>query len=70
MNNVRYTLRQLRKSPAFMVVAVSTLALGIGANTAIFSVINAALLAPLPYPQADRIMTLNEFSSGTNSPDR
>ena len=67
MNNVRYTFRQLRKSPAFMAVAVLTLALGIGANTAIFSVINAVLLAPLPYPQPDRIMTLNEFSSGTNS---
>ena len=67
MNNVRYTFRQLRKSPAFMAVAVLTLALGIGANTAIFSVINAVLLAPLPYPRADRIMTLNEFSSGTNS---
>ena len=67
MNSVRYTFRQLRKSPAFMAVAVLTLALGIGANTAIFSIINAVLLAPLPYPQADRVMTLNEFSGGTNS---
>jgi len=62
MNDLRFAFRQLFKNPAFSAVAILTLALGIGANTAIFSVVNAVLLQPLPYPNADRIMVLNESS--------
>src|SRR5438046_424167 len=62
MNNFRLAIRQFIKNPAVSAVAILTLALGIGANTAIFSIVNAVLLRPLPYPKGDRIMVLDESS--------
>ena len=55
---LRYALRQLRRSPAFALVAIVTLAIGIGANTAVFSVLQAVVLAPLPYRQPDQLMNV------------
>src|SRR6476646_9464447 len=60
INDFRYALRQLIKAPSFAVVAILTLALGIGACTAIFSVVNVVRLRPLDYPEPDRIVTIRE----------
>ena len=59
--DLRFSVRMLLKQPGFTTIAVLTLALGIGANTAIFSVVNSVLLNPFAYPDAGRIMYLSEY---------
>ncbi len=66
--DLRFSVRVLRKSPTFAAAAIITLGLGIGVNAAIFSVVNAVLLRPLPFPRADRLMLL--WATNTKSGDR
>ena len=62
--DVLYAFRNLRKSPGYAAVTVLTLALGIGANSAIFSVVNGILLKPLPYPNSDRLLFITSQFPG------
>jgi len=68
LRNLRLSLRALAKSPAFSITVVLTMALGIGANSAVFSAINSVLLRPLPFPDSDRIVSIAQIQAKTPQP--
>jgi hypothetical protein len=66
VQDLRIAVRSLAKQKAWTAVAIVTLALGSGANTALFTIVNAALLRPLPYPDSDRIVSVSETDKGVD----
>ncbi|MGC2111771.1 MAG: ABC transporter permease, partial [Candidatus Korobacteraceae bacterium] len=68
LQDLRFAIRQLRKSPGFALTTILTLALGIGATTAIFSLIHAVLLEPLPFPEPDRVMSAASLDQSAGKP--
>jgi putative ABC transport system permease protein len=68
LTNLRFALRMMRKSRSFSIAVIVTLALGIGANSAVFSAINAILLRPLPFPDSDQLVILRQFDRTVNAP--
>ncbi len=68
IRDLQFSLRTLLRNPAFTLIALITLSIGIGATSAIFSVVNGVLLKPLPYPRPDELVTVNHFAPGVNLP--